>query len=56
MKVVESPYTKAEALSELLADFVKDYIAEIADDESQWVREKALRMMARRILREVPNM
>ena len=51
----ETPNTKAEGLAEILTDVAKYHIDEIADDEPQAVRNKALRLMARRILREVPH-
>lgn len=50
----ETPNTRAEGLAEILTEVAKYHVNEIADDEPQYVRDKALRLMARQILREVP--
>ena len=51
----ETPFNKADALADILVDVVTYHINEIAEDEPQYVRDKALRMMARRVLKEIPN-
>ena len=51
----ETPNTKAEGLAEILVEGARYHVDEIADEEPLYVRDKALRLMARRILREVPH-
>ena len=52
MAKVETENTRAEGLADCLVDAVKYYADELAGDEAPAVRNKALRLMARRILRD----
>ena len=49
----ETEYTRADGLADCLMDAVRYYADELAADESPLVRDRALRLMARRILRDV---
>lgn len=49
----ETNNTRADGLADCLMDAVKYYADELAGDEAPAVRDKALRLMARRILRDV---